>query len=559
MRRHLLLAGALCALTASAAASPAAAANGGHRTVTVDASALRSPPSLTRPPQNYRLSANAAIAIADRVAKVRAERTRHRGVYAVAYEKGVRNWQISYFDRHRKEIAQVTLFDPTGRVLEAWTGFQVAWSMARGYPGAFGHKAGALYVWLPLCLLFLAPFFDFRHPRRLLHLDLLMLLGFSVSLAFFNNAHIYASVPLSYLPLLYLLARMLWIGLRRSTPAPRLRLMVPVSWLAVGVIFLIGFRVGLNVTDSNVIDVGYASVVGAEQIAHGAPIYGHFPEKVSQGDTYGPVTYAAYVPFAQLLGFSGRWDDLPAAHGAAVAFDLLCIGLLLLIGRRMRGPPFGWTLAYAWAAFPFTLYTLESNSNDSLVAVLLLAAVLGARSASARGALGAWAGLAKFAPLALAPLLATHDLGPRRLGRLASFAVAFGLAAVLALEPALVQGGTLQTLYDRTIGYQASRGSPFSIWGLYGGLGGAQAAVQVLAVTLALLLSVVPRRRDTVGLCACAAAILIALQLGITHWFYLYIVWFFPLVMIALLGREDAAEAAESRATAARETVPAAA
>ena len=33
-----------------------------------------------------------------------------------------------------------------------------------------------------------------------------------------------------------------------------------------------------------------------------------------------------------------------------------------------------------------------------------------------------------------------------------------------------------------------------------------------------------------------AAAILIALQLGITHWFYLYIVWFFPLVMVALLG-----------------------
>ena len=30
---------------------------------------------------------------------------------------------------------------------------------------------------------------------------------------------------------------------------------------------------------------------------------------------------------------------------------------------------------------------------------------------------------------------------------------------------------------------------------------------------------------------------LIALQLGVTHWFYLYIVWFFPLVLVALLGR----------------------
>ena len=31
--------------------------------------------------------------------------------------------------------------------------------MARGYPGAFGRRVNALYVWLPLCLLFLAPFF----------------------------------------------------------------------------------------------------------------------------------------------------------------------------------------------------------------------------------------------------------------------------------------------------------------------------------------------------------------------------------------------------------------
>ena len=30
---------------------------------------------------------------------------------------------------------------------------------------------------------------------------------------------------------------------------------------------------------------------------------------------------------------------------------------------------------------------------------------------------------------------------------------------------------------------------------------------------------------------------MIAVQLGIEHWFYLYIPWFFPLVMLALLGR----------------------
>ena len=53
----------------------------------------------------------------------------------------------------------------------------------------------------------------------------------------------------------------------------------------------------------------------------------------------------------------------------------------------------------------------------------------------------------------------------------------------------------------------------------------------------AVVVAFVPRRRDVVGLAALSAAILIALQLGVTHWFYLYIPWFFPLVMIALLGR----------------------
>src|SRR5271154_2655808 len=109
--------------------------------------------------------------------------------------------------------------------------------MARGQPGYFGGHVSALYIWLPLCLLFLLPFFDFRRPFSLLHLDLLVLLSLSVSLAFFNNAHIYASVPLVYPPLLYLLARMLAM-LRRirsgdAQPGP-LRLLVPVPWLALG-------------------------------------------------------------------------------------------------------------------------------------------------------------------------------------------------------------------------------------------------------------------------------------------------------------------------------------
>jgi hypothetical protein len=60
--------------------------------------------------------------------------------------------------------------------------------------------------------------------------------------------------------------------------------------------------------------------------------------------------------------------------------------------------------------------------------------------------------------------------------------------------------------------------------------------VQGAAAALAVAVAFVPRRRTMIELAALSAAVLIALQLGVEHWFYLYIVWFFPPVMVALLG-----------------------
>jgi hypothetical protein len=521
------------------------------------------------PPVGRHLSPNRVFAIAERLPKMRAVRAKYRGSYGGAYLKGPLHWQVSFFSKNgKKEIGQVIIDDLSGRVLEQWTGFQVAWTMARGYAGAFGRHVNALYIWLPMCVLFLLPFVNFRRLFSWLHLDLLVLLSFSVSLAFFNHADIYQSVPLTYPPMLYLLARMLALSRRgrtRRSPGP-LRLLVPTPWLVLGVIFLIGFRVALNVTDSNVIDVGYAGVIGAHQIVHDKPLYAHFPTDNEHGDTYGPANYEAYIPFVAIFGWSGKWDDLPAAHAAAIVFDLLAIALLFLIGRRVRGPSLGVALAYAWAAFPFTLFALESNSNDTLVAVLVLAAVLAATYRSklappARGAFAALAGLTKFAPLALAPLFATHELWERRTlaadgsevsrpvrtrGReLATFLLAFVLIGALASIPAFSHD-SLHTIYERTFAYQSDRASPFSVWGLYGGLGGLQDAVQIAAVVLAVALAVLPRRPDVVGLAAACGAVVIAAQLGIDHWFYLYIPWFFPLVMIALLGRFGAATGGRS-------------
>src|SRR6185312_9568739 len=194
------------------------------------------------------------------------------------------------------------------------------------------------YIWIPLMVAFFVPFFDWRRPFRLLHLDLLALLAFSLSHVFFNRGEIFTSVPLVYPVLGYLLVRMLLFAYVRRFREARepVRLLLPISYLAMALIFVGGFRVGLNLTSSNVIDVGYSGVIGADRVTHGEQLYGNFPSDNSSGDTYGPVNYYAYVPFELALPWSGRWDDLPAAHAAALFFDLATMAGLFLVGRRLR-------------------------------------------------------------------------------------------------------------------------------------------------------------------------------------------------------------------------------
>lgn len=514
-----------------------------------------------KPPPGFRLTAVQAERIAAGDPRSRAELRRHPEAVPYEYTKGPGQWQVSWFaaGSNQKELLQVYVDDQTGRVTQVWTGYQVAWTMARGYPGAFGRRANALYVWLPLCAAFLAPFLPWRRPRwlggrpapadrprfSLLHLDLAMLLGFSASLAFFNHAKIGLSVPLAYPFLLYLLARMLLLAFGRGRPRRALRLAIPAPWLALGVVFLLGFRIGLNVVDSNVIDVGYAGVIGATKLIHGQKLYGHWPQDNAYGDTYGPVNYYAYVPFRAIFGWSGTWDDLPTAHAAAIVFDLLTLLGLWWLGRRLRGPTLGVVLAYLWAAYPFTLFALSSNSNDTLVALAVVAALLAANFAPARGAAAALAGLTKFAPFALAPMLVRGAGGWPGRRALAAYVLAFAATAAVAMAPVLL-GHNVQRFWHDTIVYQAERPSPFSVWGLWGWKP-LQRGVQVLTVLLAVGAALLPRRRGSVELAALAAAIMLAVELSLTHWFYLYIVWFFAPLIVALMAAHPEPAAADRK------------
>jgi uncharacterized membrane protein len=280
-------------------------------------------------------------------------------------------------------------------------------------------------------------------------------------------------------------------------------------------------------------------VVGADRISHGEPIYGDFPEDVAQGDTYGPANYLAYVPFELIWPWHGSWDDLPAAHGAAVVFDLATFALLIWLGLRIRPGPSGRrlaaTLAFGWAAYPYTAYALESNSNDTLVAMLLVATLLALARPAVRGVFSALAALTKFAPLALAPMLATYEGRGRKS---ALFAVGFGATFALLLAwPAIDPG--LHTVWDRTIAYQANRDSPFSVWGQVPSLEPLRVVILAAVGLMAAAFALRPRSKTLTQVAALGAALLIGLQLTAEHWFYLYIVWFYPLLLLAMTVRRD--------------------
>jgi hypothetical protein len=523
---------------------------------TARADDLQVPQSQAKPPAGYHRTAKQVIAIADLQPKIQAERRKRGKLNGYAYVKRPARWQVSYFQGN-KERGQVLIDDATGAVVEAWTGPQVAWKMARGYPGAFGGKVSAAYIWVPLCVLFVLPFVSLRRWRRLIHLDLLVLLAFGASHFFFNRGEISTSVPLAYPVLLYLMVRLLWIGFHRPQ-APRGRLTwAKASWLALALVFLVGFRLALNVADSNVIDVGYAGVIGADRIQHGKPLFnGRFPKDNEHGDTYGAADYLVYVPFEAVLPWSGRWDDLPAAHAAAVFFDLVTLLGLLTLGRRLRAGPGGRTLgvalAYAWAAYPYTLYALESNSNDTLVAAVLVWSLVALRSPPVKGLLVGLGAAAKFVPLALGPLFATAGSRHRWRGALV-FSGVVVLVFAASFLPFVPHGG-LHALWDRTVGYQLGRDSPFSIWGQHAGLGPLWTAVKIATALLAVVVAFVPRRKTPVQVAALGAAVLVGLQIAAAHWFYLYVVWFAPFAFVAFMTRhgDEPEREAPDAATAAR-------
>jgi hypothetical protein len=573
-----LLAVALAALAVTAFAPGAFASSGTTSTgPAFDGKGhLVATPLVPTKPHSF-LTEKSALRIFERDPKVKDWLSRYPKSgrsHEVTYDGKSGNWTVKIWWGVAGEIAQGTVLDSTASVTEAWTGPQVAWGMARGSPGAFGGTAiNNPWIWGAFCLIFLIGLGDWRRPFSLRNLDLLFLLSPTASLWFFNHGDVFTAVPLFYPLLIWVVLRGTWIGVRnRGTPgAPRWPI-----WVLLGAtIFLAGFRVGLNIERSNVIDVGYSGVIGADRIVRGQAPWGNFPveklpsgkslkacgpadpsgeirERIQtngrcesanpEGDTYGPVSYESYIPGRLALGWTGKWDDLPAAHFTSIAFDLLTLLGLFLVGLRFGGQQLGAVLAFAWAAYPFTQYVSNSNTNDAIMPCFLVWGFWLVSKPGPRGFLAALSGWTKFASLLVAPLWLTYP--GRKPSR--SFAWGFVAATLAAFSILLFAHDPLHeahVVWTRTVGFQIGRAAPWSLWdwGQYHARGLpdlhlVQHVLQVLLIVGACAAAFFPRRKSPLQLAALTGALLAGFELVVTYWLYTYIPWFYPFAAVALLA-----------------------
>jgi hypothetical protein len=564
----------LAAVALALALAPAAqaATTTTHAKTTSTVTIIRTAPQPS-PLKNSRLDSKQALSIFLAVPKVKGWLARYptKGRQTQADLKGG-VWTVFVWSGKAGEIAQGQVDDASGQVLYAWTGPQVAWGMARGSPGAFGGKEINSYsVWLGLSAVFLIGLLDWRRLRSLRTLDVLALWSFSVSLWFFNRGHIFAAMPIVYPGLFWLLFRCLWVG--KTDRPSRGHAVWPVWLLAAVSVFAAGFRIGLDVRASNIIDVGYSGVIGADRIWHAQSPYGHFPieddrpacgpadssgeirDRVQTnghcesanplGDTYGPVAYWAYVPGYRIFGWSHKWDKLPAVKFTTILFDIICLLGLAFVGRRFGGNRLAATLAFAWVAWPFTQYANSSNTNDVIMPALLVWGFAFITSNPVRGAFVALAGWTKFASLLLVPLWLGYPEARRprpMLLALAGFLVATLAAfSVLFFEPSPIHAA--HVFLDRTVRYQVGRSSPFSLWDWrqyhakgIPNLHVVQYVLEGLLVIGAVALFWWPRHRSPLRLAAFTAVLLLGFESVLTHWSYLYMPWFYPFVALTLLA-----------------------
>jgi hypothetical protein len=331
----------------------------------------------------------------------------------------------------------------------------------------------------------------------------------------------------------WLFARMLGaaLGMWRM---PELRPSISSRWLGLAILILLLVRVG-SLAGSNILDVGQASSLGAWRVLHGLHLYGATSWqgpgglRIYRPDSYGPFAYYAYIPFVAIFPPA---PALLATLLPAVCFDALTLAGLYKLGGQLGGRPLAQAFVFAYLLYPFTDLPLRTETNDALIAALCVWTIVAAQRPVTRGLLIAAAALTKFVPVLLAFQFLTVKHGRSRY----VLTLIAALAAMLAWP--LITSGPAQ-FFDSTLGYQLLQrggGVQFSIWTFMPHV--AVVARPMLAAALVLLAispMVRPPVQDARRHAALAAALLIGMQLLLGYWFYNYLIWFYPLLLVAVI------------------------
>jgi hypothetical protein len=402
-----------------------------------------------------------------------------------------------------------------------------------------------LLIAVPSAACFVLGLLDWRRPWRVEHLDLLALAGFFPVAMLLSDDVSQTGLWLAAVCLGWLFCRMLGatFGIWQM---PELRPAISSRRLGLAILILLLVRIG-SVAAGNILDVGQASSLGAWRVLHGLHLYGAVSWqgpgglRIYRPDSYGPFAYYAYIPFVAVF------PPAPALFATllpAVCFDALTLAGLHKLGRRLGGRPLAHAFVFAYLLYPFPDLSLTAQTNDALIAALCVwTIVIAAERPIARGLLIAAAALTKFLPA----LLALQFLGVRQGRSRYALVLVASLAAMLAWP--LITSGPAEVL-DSTLGYQLMQrggGVQFSIWTYMPHV--AIAARPVLAAALVLLaLSPMlrPPVQDARQHAALAAALLIGAQLLLGYWFYSYLTWCYPLLVIAIVQARSDHEAADT-------------
>ena len=410
-----------------------------------------------------------------------------------------------------------------------------------------------LLIAVPWAACFILGLADWHRPWRVEHLDLLTLAGFFPVAMLLSDDAPQAGLWLAAVCLGWLFARMLGAWLAKW-PMPQLRPSISSRRLraAIGILLLVRLA---SIPAGNILDVGQASSLGAWRLLHGLHLYGAVwwqgpgGLRIYRPDSYGPFAYYAYIPFVAIF------PPAPAVIATllpAACFDALTLAGLHTLGHRLGGLPLAQAFMFTYLLYPFTDLSLMAETNDALIAALCVWTIIAAQRPVTRGLLIAAAALTKFVPA----LLAFQFLGVKRGRSRYALTLAAALAGMLAWP--LITSGVVQFL-DSTFGYQLTQrggGLQFSIWTYIPHM--ATLARPILAAAL-MLLAISPMFRPAVQdarqHAALAAALLIGAQLLLGYWFYNYLIWFYPLLIIAVIQPHESTEPPSCSPTVLREPV----